>query len=228
MLTKEDTLEQDLLRLWELGKLPDAPQLTPMDEAAVSHFHDTIQTTEDGRYSVCLSRPDNSPSLGESRNMAAKRFLQNEKSLTRKDKLREFNIALTEYLTLDHAEKVPTSDLQTKPNYYLPIHGVFKDTSTTTKVRPVFDASAKSSNGVSLNDTLLTGPSLNPLLTDVIIQFRQHKIGFSANISKMFREILLHESERDLHRFLLRDETGYIRDHRMKRLTFGVKSSPIK
>ncbi len=98
-----------------------------------------------GQYSVCLPRPDNSPSLGESRNMAVKHFPQNEKSLTRKDKLREFNITLTEYLTLDHAKKVPTSDLQTKPNYYLPIHGVFKDTSTTTKVRPVFDASAKSS-----------------------------------------------------------------------------------
>jgi len=42
----------------------------------------------------------------------------------------------------------------------------------------------------------------------------------------MFREILLHESDRDLHRFLLRDEEGNIVDHRMKRLTFGVKSSP--
>ncbi len=79
---------------------------------------------------------------------------------------------------------------------------------------------------MSLNDTLLTGPSLNPLLTDVLIQFRQHRIGFSADISKNIREILLHESERDLHRFLLCDETGAIRDHRMCRLTFGVKSSP--
>ena len=42
----------------------------------------------------------------------------------------------------------------------------------------------------------------------------------------MFREVELHESERDLHRFLLRDESGKIVDCRMRRLTFGVRPSP--
>ena len=40
---------------------------------------------------------------------------------------------------------------------FLPIHVVQKEESTTTKFRVVFDASAKSSTGVSMNDTLLVG-----------------------------------------------------------------------
>ncbi len=99
--------------------------------------------------------------------------------------------------------------------------------STTTKLRPIFDASAKSTSGVALNDLLLTGPNLYPLLTDILIRFRTHTIGFSADISKMFREVLLHEDDRDLHRFLIRGTDGQIQDHRMKRLTFGVKPSPF-
>ena len=42
-----------------------------------------------------------------------------------------------------------------------------RDNSTTTKVRPVFDASAKSSSGVSLNDQLLAGPNLYPFISDI-------------------------------------------------------------
>ena len=90
----------------------------------------------------------------------------------------------------------------------------------------MFDASAVTSSGASLNDTLLTGPNLYPPLTDVLIKFRLHPIGLSADISKMFREIALNPEDRDLHRFLMRDAQGNIRDCRMERLTFGVNCSP--
>ncbi len=76
---------------------------------------------------------------------------------------------------------------------------MIKESSTTTKLRIVFDGSAASSNGLSLNDILLQGPSLYPLLSTIINQFRTHRIGMSADISKMFREVGLLESDRDLH-----------------------------
>ena len=67
---------------------------------------------------------------------------------------------MEEYIEMDHAEAVPVADLQktSKEIFYLPMHAVYKEHSTTTKIRAVFDASAKSSTNVSLNDTLLVDP----------------------------------------------------------------------
>ena len=104
---------------------------------------------------------------------------------------------------MGHAERVPDDELQKpcKDCYYLPMHGVTKESSTTTKLRVVFDASAKTTSGFSLNDTLLTGPSLYPSLSSILNRFRCHSIGMSADISKMFREVALNEEERDYHWF---------------------------
>ena len=57
----------------------------------------------------------------------------------------------------------------------------------------VFDASAKSSNGVSLNDTLLVGPTIHPPLIDMLLRFRLHRIALTADadVSKMYRAIEL-------------------------------------
>ncbi len=41
----------------------------------------------------------------------------------------------------------------------------------------------------------------------------------------MFREILLHDTEKDLHCFFIREPDGKLQDYRMKHLTFGVKPS---
>ena len=80
--------------------------------------------------------------------------------------------------------------------------GVIKLTSTTTKLSVVFDALAKTTSGICLNDILLPGPNRYPLLTDVILAFRTHVDGMSADISTMFREVELHRDDRDLHHFV--------------------------
>ena len=49
---------------------------------------------------------------------------------------------------------------------YLPHHGVWKGSGTAAKIRVVFNGSARTVSGVSLNDELLVGPNLLPLLCD--------------------------------------------------------------
>ena len=76
-----------------------------------------------------------------------------------------------EYLDLEHAEPVPIKDL-TLPHFHMPMHAVFKDSSTTTKLRVVFDASARTTSGHSFNETLMTGPTLYLPLTDILMRFQ--------------------------------------------------------
>lgn len=65
---------------------------------------------------------------------------------------------MEEYLDFGHMEEVIDEHQIPKRSSYLPHHAVIKKSSLTTKIRVVFDASAKSSIGVTLNDMLMCGP----------------------------------------------------------------------
>ncbi|XP_062538814.1 uncharacterized protein LOC134207113 [Armigeres subalbatus] len=86
----------------------------------------------------------------------------------------------------------------------LPHHPVFKESSTTTKVRVVFDASYKTSTAVSLNDTLLVGPVIQQPLVITIIRFRFHVITFVADVKKMYRQVLHYPIDQHFLRILFR------------------------
>ncbi|XP_062713839.1 uncharacterized protein LOC134290676 [Aedes albopictus] len=58
------------------------------------------------------------------------------------------------------------------PQYFLPHHAILRPDSTTTKLRIVFDASCKSGSGPSLNDILMTGPTIQDTLNDIVLRFR--------------------------------------------------------
>ena len=113
---------------------------------------------------------------------------------------------IEEYFEMDHAELIPPTDLD-RPHeevFYLPMHAVVKESSSTTKIRAVLDAWPKSSSGVSLNDQLLVGPTVHSTLVDVLLRFRHHRVPITADVSRMYRAVLLPERECDLHRFVWR------------------------
>lgn len=149
---------------------------------------------------IPLPRKTDPPTLGESRSQAVKRFITLERSLQYKGRVQDFNEA-TEYMESGHAEEVPTEDLSKSRGevFYLPMHIVYKESSSTTKVCVVFDASAKSSTGVSLNDLLLVGPTVHSTLMDVLLQFRLYRVALIADVSRMYRAVQLSEADKDLH-----------------------------
>ncbi|XP_067141330.1 uncharacterized protein [Centruroides vittatus] len=115
---------------------------------------------------------------------------------------------MKEYLDLDHMERVqePPAD-QTTYNicYYLPHHGVFRPDKTTTRLRVVFNASAPTTSGLSLNDHLLKGEVKEDVF-EIMTRFRKHKYAFTADIQKMFRQIVIEPSQRDLLRIFWKNE----------------------
>lgn len=163
-----DQTGDDVLRkFWEIEEPPNNSNsyLSQDERIAVTHFKVNHTRTTDGQFIVPLPRTSSKRIIGESRSQAVRRFLSLEHSLNLKNKFHEFNAVIQEYFDLHHAEIVPDTDFH-KPSdkvFYLPI-SVYKQSSITTKVRAVFDASAKSSTGISLNDTLLKGPTVHSSL----------------------------------------------------------------
>ena len=179
---------------------------------------------------VSLPRKVTTQQLGESHQTAISRFLRNEQSLQRKGTWEKFQTVVQEYISLGHAQKTTPSELCTPvaQTFYLPMHAVYKESSSTTKLRVVFDGSCPTSTGSSLNDILSTGPTLHPNLDHILIRFRKYKVAISADISKMFREVMLSKEDRQLHRFVWRAQTDQpVETYHMCRVTFGVRPSPF-
>lgn len=120
----------------------------------------------------------------------------------------------------------PESDL-TNHHYYLPHHAVFKQDSFTTKIRVVFDGSAKSSNALSLNDNLEAGPVIQDELFNILIRFRCSKYVISADITKMYRQILINNKDKQFQKNLWRDNPQFeMNTYELATLTYGTKSAP--
>lgn len=102
---------------------------------------------------------------------------------------------MQEYVALGHI-KLITGEMGLRVNgYYLPHHPVVKESSLTTKLRVVFDASAKISTDLSLNDTLMTGPTIQDDLFSIISRFCTYQYVLTADITKMYRQILIDEQQ---------------------------------
>jgi len=86
----------------------------------------------------------------------------------------------------------------------------------------VFDASTKTSSGLSLNDTLMVGSTLQDDLFDIISRFRLHPIVMTADIQKMYRQIEVDKRDRDFQRILWRfSPDDQIQEYQLNTVTYG-------
>ena len=227
----DDKLDTVLERFWAIEELPKwLPTLSPQDTAVQEHYSTThVFSPPAGRYVVTLPKRETTLQLGESRKTALNRYLRNEQSLMKKGNWAQFQAVVQEYQTLGHAQLVNPQELciPVQHSYFLPMHAVFKSSSTSTKLKVVFDASCPTTSGASLNDILAAGPTLHPNLDTILICFRSYRVALSGDVGKMYREVMLCQPDRQLHRFLWRSHPDQpVADYCMNRVTFGVTSSP--
>lgn len=111
--------------------------------------------------------------LGNSLIMGTSRFISVERRLQIDEYSREAYVAfMEEYEKLGHMHVVTNEAALLSRSFYLSHHPILKASSLTTKFRVVFDASAISSTGISLNDILMFGPTVQEEFFSILIRFR--------------------------------------------------------
>ncbi|XP_046491845.1 uncharacterized protein [Neodiprion pinetum] len=142
------SLDHELLDLvqqfWKQEEVSKPLALTSEEERCEQHFRETVSRTASGRYVVRLPLKDNSVELGNSRNPAHQMLLRLEKRFGNDAKLKEaYWSFLREYRELGHMRRAINTPEDNSRVFYLPHHGVVRDSSSTTKLRVVFNGSQR-------------------------------------------------------------------------------------
>jgi len=229
LYTTLESIDQSVKKFWEMEEVPTAEIKTPAEVKCEEIYASTTSRQPDGRYIVHLPFITNPPKLGESKPMALKRLHRLETRLEKSEDLRnQYNEAMQDYLDSGHMTKVPPTQHEVEPVYYTPHQAVIKLESTTTKLRVVYDASAVTTSGMSLNDNLHPGPILQQDLPGIVLRFRLHTIVFTADVKQMFRQINITPEHRQyqqlLYRFSLEEPVS---EFEMTTVAFGQRSSPF-
>jgi len=220
--------EPDVDRLWDLESIGIKEKETVLDT-----FEKNV-TYDDNRYCVTLPLKDKHQTLPDNYELSLARLRNLTKRLYKTPNvLKEYNKIFTEQLQNGIIEKV---DREQEPFpgqvHYLPHQAVIREDAVTTKLRVVFDASAKvKPSSPSLNECTYTGPSLISQIFEILTRFGSHKIGLVSDIEKAFLNIAVTKEQRDLMRFLWIDDVTKpdptVEVYRFCRVIFGMNCSPF-
>ena len=221
----EAALDEHLKSFWDLESFGvTLPARTVLEE-----FQDSIRFI-DGHYEVSLPWKSSCQLLPDNREMSLCR-LHGLLSRLRQDKdvFTEYDSIIKSQLKQGIVEAArPSEDMGHV--HYLPHHAVIRHDKETTKLRIVYDASAKT-KGPSLNNCLHSGPKFDQKIFDLLLRFRIYPVAMTADIEKAFLMVAVSEKDRDVLRFLWVDDITKSEpepiDLRFTRVVFGVTSSPF-
>ncbi|XP_076765058.1 uncharacterized protein LOC143432170 [Xylocopa sonorina] len=102
-----------------------------------------------------------------------------------------------------------------------------EESSVTSKISVVFDGSAKTSTGISLNDTLIVGPTLQDDLFSIITHFRSYTYVLNVDIEKMYRQVLIDPEDSKYQKIVWRlNPSESLRSYALNTVTYGTASAP--
>lgn len=229
-INEENSLHKLMSNFWQLEQSPEASKLTPGDLACEAHFNEThSRFPATGKYIVKLPFKETPNKLGDSSFIAKKRFFNLERKLNSQPECKKLYCEfMNDYKVSGHMSLLEGSDLPSIPHYFLPHHGVFKESSSTTRLRVVFDGSCPTSNGTSLNDILHVGPKLQNDIPSIITEFRRFKYVFTTDVKQMFRGIDLHCDDRNFQLIYWRDNPqDKLCIYKLNTVTYGLACSPF-
>jgi len=235
MVSSDNSIQNEVQKFWELEEvveLQERRKYSIEECKCETHFLKKCSKEADGRFTLKLPFRNNMQQLlGESRSMATKRFHQMERKLNENPELKlEYVRFMREYQNLGHMTLSTNTNIQSTehPQVFLPHHPIIRNESSTTKLRVVFDASTKTSTNISLNETLMVGPTIQDDLRRILMRFRIHQVVLTADIEKMYRQIKVSENCKSYQQILWREiPNDPLEAYRLSTVTYGTSSAPF-
>ncbi|XP_054086711.1 uncharacterized protein LOC128921877 [Zeugodacus cucurbitae] len=146
-------------------------------------FETTHSRTSDGRYIVRLPLQRNATELGDSYTLAVRQFHRLERRMVADPVLREKYITfMKEYAALGHMELVQS-----------PYDHIMRSQRNSAWCSTLRHLPALESHST----TQLVGPTLQDSLSSILLRFRRYRVAITADIEKMFRQVLIAPEHRD-------------------------------
>lgn len=189
---------EELCRLDVLG-LADTPS---NDQGSVyAEFKEELVRDEEGWYEASLPWRGNHPTLPNNREGSMRRLDGLNKRLARQGLTAEYEKIIEEQKEAGVVEKAEQTSVGDR-EFYTPHKPVVRATAESTKLRIVYDASARAYDGApSLNDCLHAGPPLQNKLWSVLTRGRFNPVAVTGDLQKAFLQVRVKESDRDAMRF---------------------------
>ena len=183
LLTQTSRVDfEELCKLDVLG-LADSPS---GDQGVVyDEFKEQLRRSEEGRYETGRPWKGNHSPLPNNKDGSLRRLASLVRKLEKNGSIDDYNALIKEQLTEGIGERVPNSIEGRK--FFIPHKGVLREAAESTKLRIVYDASARAWDGApSLNECLNNGLPIQNQLWSVLIRGRFKPIAITGDIKKAF------------------------------------------
>ncbi|UYV66910.1 hypothetical protein LAZ67_4003301 [Cordylochernes scorpioides] len=193
-------LSLDLENLWKLDAIgvsdAEVEKKTQSLQAEMEeHFAHTTTRDIEGRYEVALPWVQDKERIPSNRDLAENQLSSVRRKLEEVGDMNEYGQIFEEWMKQGIIEYAREDKLDGV--HYLPHRPVYKRNSQTSRIRSVFNASARKRGKLSLNDCLDKGPNLIEIIPRLLNKFRKYEVGVSSDIEKAFLQIGIKEEDRD-------------------------------
>ncbi|UYV78572.1 hypothetical protein LAZ67_16002037 [Cordylochernes scorpioides] len=228
----EDSLEDILKRFWEVEEIPIKRRSSAEEEFCEQLYQSEIKRSRTVRYVVPLPLDPTiaeSDLFGLSVAVCFRRQLAMERRLDRDVYLKgEYCSFMKNYEELGHMTPLPEKAARDVEGFCFLSHHAVRVTQPAKKLRVVFDAATKTTNGFLLNDRLYAGLKLQNDISSVLLRWRLPKIVMVADIEKMYRQILVRPQDALRQRILWRQNAREtMRPYQLNTVTYGTSPAPF-
>ena len=223
------TSSLDYETLCRLDVLGIADSASGDEDEVYSDFKEQLKRDEEGWYEAGLPWKGNHPSLPSNEAGSLRRLTSLVKKLRSQGIIERYDQVIQDQIKAGIVERV-TGSATGQRHFYIPHKGVVRDSAETTKLRVVYDASARAYSGApSLNECLNPGPPLLNKLWSVLVRARFQLIAVTGDIEQAFLQVRIREQDRNALRFhWLKDlNSKEVETLRFTRALFGLTSSPF-